>query len=160
MGKTQNRILLNGDAASVRDHVLCGVWGREVHLIDGDVKYARAPEGDNAPLSMWSNRWSTMPVPGVPEELLMPRPDGRAFLDRMPGSDVPVLRQPFRPGDLIPFWGAGRFSGSHLYDLREDPAEERNLAGSARETQLAERLRAALVEVDAPADQLERLGLA
>ena len=54
----------------------------EVHLIDGDVKYVRAPLGDNAPLSMWSNRWSTMPVHGVPEELLKPRPDARAFLAR------------------------------------------------------------------------------
>ena len=161
--RTHGRSLLpvvRGETASVRDHVLCGIWGREVHLIDGDVKYARAPLGDNAPLSMWSNRWSTMPVPGVPEELLMPRPDGRAFLDRMPGSAIPVLRQPFQPGDLIPFWGSGRFSGSHLYDLREDPAEERNLAGTARENELAERLRTALLAVDAPADQLERLGLA
>ena len=101
-----------------------------------------------------------MPVHGVPDELLMPRLDARAFLDRMPGSTIPVLRQPFRPGDLIPFWGAGRFSGSHLFDLRDDPAEERNLAGSAREQDLAERLRAALLAIDAPSDQLERLGLA
>lgn len=151
--------LLRDEATSVRDHVLCGVWGREVHLIDGDVKYARAPAGDNAPLSMWSNRWSTMPVHGVPESALMPRPDARAFLDRMPGSEIPVLRQPFQPGDLLPFWGMGRFSGSHLYDLREDPTEERNLAGSARERELEERLRAALHEVEAPADQLARLGL-
>ena len=53
----------------------------------------------------------------------------------------------------------GRFSGNHLFDLREDPAEEHNLAGSAREKQLAERLRAALLEVEAPGDQLERLAL-
>lgn len=78
----------------------------------------------------------------------------------MPGSTIPVLRQPFQPGDLIPFWGSGRFSGSHLYDLRDDPVEERNLVGSPRENDLAERLRAALHEVDAPTDQLERLGLA
>lgn len=153
------RPLVHGTAAAVREHVLCGVWGREVHLIDGDVKYARAPGGDNAPLSMWSNRWSTMPVHGIPDDALMPRPDARAFLDRMPGSTIPVLRQPFQAGDLLPFWGMGRFSGSHLYDLREDPAEEHDLAGSARERDLAERLRAALVEVEAPADQLERLGL-
>jgi hypothetical protein len=108
---------------------------------------------------MWSNRWSTMPVHGIPDAALLPRPDARAFLDRMPGSDVPVLRQPFQPGDLLPFWGAGHFSGSRLYDLREDPTEERNLAGSARERDLAERLRAALVAVDAPDDQLERLAL-
>src|SRR5262249_24901668 len=51
--------LLQGEVGSVRDHALAGVWGREVHLIDGRRKYARAPAGANAPLGVWSNRWST-----------------------------------------------------------------------------------------------------
>ena len=51
-------------------------------------RYCRAPAGDNAPISIWSNRWSTMPVHHHPE-LRLPRPDDRAWLDRMPGSDVP-----------------------------------------------------------------------
>ena len=70
-----------------------------------------------------------------------------------------MIRQPFEAGDLLPFWGMGRFTGNHLFDLRDDPAEERNRAGSARERELAERLREALREVDAPDDQFERLGL-
>ena len=41
--------LLSGEAASVRDWLLSGVWGREVHLIDGKRKYACAPAGANAP---------------------------------------------------------------------------------------------------------------
>ena len=151
--------LVTGQSQRVRDRVLAGVWGREVHVINGDGKYARAPEGDNAPLSMWSNRWSTMPVLSR-AELRMPPPDDRAFLDRMPGSTVPVIRQPFQPGDLLPYWAWGRFSGNHLYDLREDPAEDRNLAGTAGEKEAADELREALVEIGAPDDQLARLGLA
>ena len=131
--------LISGAGESIRDYVLSGVWGREVHLIDGTSKYARAPAGANAPLSMWSNRWSTMPVHSMPD-LQLPRPDDRACLDRMPGSTVPVIRQPFADGDVLPFWAFGSFSGNHLYDLRDDPAEERNLAGSAAER---ERRRAA-----------------
>ena|SRR5436309_10011804 len=100
-----------------------------------------------------------MPVSGRPD-LRMPAPDDRAFLDRMPGSQVPVIRQPFRAGDLLPYWAAGRFGGSHLYDLREDPSEDHNLVGTAAEKEAADELREALVEIDAPADQLARLGLA
>jgi hypothetical protein len=134
------------------------VWGREVHLVTPDRKYARAPAGDNTPLSMWSNRWSTMPVADLPD-LQLPRPDDRAVLDRMPGSTVPVIRQPFRAGDLLPYWGWGGFSGSELYDLGEDPDEGRDLAGTAVEKEAADQLREALVEIEAPTDQLERLGL-
>lgn len=151
--------VIRGDARSVRDHVLCGYWGREVQLIDERYKYARAPAGSNAPLSLWSNRWSTMPIPSGPE-VRLPLPDDRAFLDRMPGSRVPVIRQPYREGDLLPYWALGRFSGNHLYDLSDDPNEEQNLAGSRLEKDLADKLRESLKQVEAPDDQFVRLGLA
>jgi hypothetical protein len=54
----------------------------------------------------------------------------------------------------------GKFSGNHLYRVRDDPAEEANLAGTAAEKRAADKLRAALVEMEAPADQFERLALA
>jgi arylsulfatase A-like enzyme len=151
--------LVRGEAVRVRDWLLCGIWGREVHLVDERLKYARGPTGANEPLSLWSNRWSTMPVPRLPQ-LRLPPPDERATLDRMPGSKVPVLRQPFGPGDLLPYWALGTPSRSELYDLADDPGEERNLCGTPREREAAEKLRAALHEVEAPDDQLVRLGLA
>ena len=152
------RPLLEGSAESVREHALIGVWGREVHVVDGHRKYARAPGGDNAPLSMWSNRWSTMPVHGL-REARLPRPDARARLDRMPGSTVPVIRQPFDPSDVLPFWAWGGFRGNHLFDLDEDPSEDRDLAGTPAEKEAADLLRAALEEVGTPDDQYLRLGL-
>jgi arylsulfatase A-like enzyme len=154
--------LVDGTATSIREWALTGIWGREVHVTDGHVKLGRAPVDGNRPLSMWSNRWSTMPVAAVPE-LRLPRPDRRATLDYMPGSDVPVIRQPFGPDDQLPYWALlGRFAGDVLYDVDEDPGEERNLAGgsSRAESEALDRLRAALEEVDAPADQFARLGLA
>jgi hypothetical protein len=53
----------------------------------------------------------------------------------------------------------GKFSGNHLYDLANDPSEDRNLAATADERDAADQLRAALLEMEAPRDQLTRLGL-
>ena len=75
------------------------------------------------------------------------------------GSKVPVIRQPFRQGDLLPYWAYGPFSGNHLYDLRIDPDEDENRAGESLERAYADLLRHALLEVEAPADHLARLGL-
>ncbi len=149
--------LLRGETDSTRDYALCGIWGREVHLIFDEFKYARAPEGDNAPLSMWSNRWSTMP--GMGRNLQLPPPDDRAWLDRMPGSSIPVIRQPFQQGDLQPYWAVGDFTGSHLSRLSEDPTEAENRVGERAEAEAADLLREALLEVEAPDDQIARLGL-
>lgn len=153
--------LLDGSATSVRDWAVMGIWGREVHVTDGRCKYARAPEADNAPLSMWSNRWSTMPIHAFPD-IRLPKPDDRAALDHMPGSDVPVIRQPFVAGDLLPFWAGSHFTGNHLWNVQDDPSEQHELAGSTSpaEADAAELLRSALDELEAPADQYARLGLA
>jgi hypothetical protein len=153
--------LLRGTAAHVRDWAIGGVYGNWVQVTDGLRKYARGASGDNFPLSMWSNRWSTMPVHGLEDAVRLPPPDRRARLDFMPGSDVPVIRQPFEPGDRLPFWvGRNTVDAHFLYDLDDDPGEDRNLVGSAVESDLVELLRHALVSVDAPGEQLERLGIA
>ncbi len=65
---------------------LTGVWGREVVLIDGQRKYARAPAAANAPLDMLSNRWSTMPTHLLTREQELPLPDQRAWLDAHAGQ--------------------------------------------------------------------------
>jgi arylsulfatase A-like enzyme len=151
--------LLRGEAHVVREWALAGIFGRQVSLFDGQWSYARGPQGANAPLSLYSNRWSTMPIHLLPD-LRLPAPDERATLGRMPGSKVPVIRQPFREGDLLPFWSMGTPPGSWLWNLAEDPGELRSRAGEPVERELEEKLRAALREVEAPDDQLERLGLA
>ncbi len=71
--------LIEGTATSVRELALFGYWGRHVGVTDGRHRYLRGCGDENLPLSMWSNRWSTMPVHPLPE-LRLPRPDepGRA----------------------------------------------------------------------------------
>jgi hypothetical protein len=81
----------------------------------------------------------------------------------MPGSDIPVIRQPFARGDRLPFWvGSGAVDTHFLFDLAEDPVEDRNLVGGggALEADMLELLRVALQDVEAPDEQLERLGVA
>jgi arylsulfatase A-like enzyme len=153
--------LLRGETDKIRDWLVTGVWGREVVLVTDRHKYVRGPAGANAPLSMLSNRWSTMPTHGALDpHLALPFPDARAFLDRMPGSDIPVIHQTWAAGDQVPYWALFRPTGNYVFDLEADPAEETNLAGSSLEAELAERLRAALTELEAPKTQFERLGLA
>ena len=151
--------LMNGGADRVRDWLLTGVWGREVQLVTDAWRYTRGPSGANAPHSMWSNRWSTMPIASRPD-YKMPMPDGRAVLDFMPGSTIPVIRQPFREGDMLPFWAYSKQYETLLFDRREDPAETVNRVDGAIGRDAEELLRTALQEVDAPSEQFERLSLA
>jgi arylsulfatase A-like enzyme len=153
--------LLDRTTDEVRDWAIGGVYGNWVQVTDGRRKYARGAVESNFPLSMWSNRWSTMPVPGLEDAVRLPPPDRRARLDFMPGSDVPVIRQPFEEGDRLPFWvGRGAVDSHFLFDLDRDPDEEENLTGSAVESEMVELLRVALEEVAAPDEQFERLGIA
>jgi arylsulfatase A-like enzyme len=155
--------LLEGSSVSERDTTrewaIGGVYGNWVQVTDGHRKYARSAVESNFPLSMWSNRWSTMPthVRGVG----LPKPDRRAYLDYMPHSDVPVIRQPFQPGDMLPFWVSGPVDRHHLFDLDNDPAEAEELAGagSVTENEMVDMLVAALDAVEAPREQYERLGV-
>jgi arylsulfatase A-like enzyme len=152
--------VIEGTATSVRELALFGYWGRHVGVTDGRFRYLRGCGETNFPLSMWSNRWSTMPIPAYPE-VRLPRPDARATLRRMPGTDVPVIWQPFEPGDRLPFW-AGHLppSDSHLFDILNDPGEEDNRIGTSDESQMLDALASMLREISAPEDLRQRVGVA
>jgi hypothetical protein len=53
-----------------------------------------------------------------------------------------------------------RIGEHHLYDLADDPDEERNRSGESAEPRMIELLRAALASLDAPGEQYQRLGIA
>jgi arylsulfatase A-like enzyme len=151
--------VLSGTGHSARTHLLTGIWGREVVYVDNDVKFVRAPIESNRPLEMYSNRWSTMPVHAFPQ-IRLPRPNVRATLSFMPGSEVPVIKQPFGVADEVPFWAKmSAFHGDVQFNRREDPNEEHNLLSSPalRMSPEVEALREALKEIEAPRAQMERL---
>lgn len=99
-----------------------------------------------------------MPIASMPE-YKMPMPDERAVLDYMPGSTIPVIRQPFREGDLLPFWSYAKRYETLMFNRAEDPAETVNRIGDSIAKEAEELLRVALTEVDAPSEQFERLSL-
>jgi arylsulfatase A-like enzyme len=150
--------LLNGSSTHVRDWLLTGVWGREVQLVTNEWRYTRGPQGINMPQTMWSNRWSTMPIGSMPD-FKMPMPDSRAVLDYMPGSTVPVIRQPFREGDMLPFWGYAKQYETMMFHRGEDPDETVNRTNDSIAKDAEELLRVALQQVNAPSEQFERLAL-
>jgi arylsulfatase A-like enzyme len=78
--------VIEGTRDSVREHVLFGYWGRHVGITDGRHRYLRGSGERNFPLSMWSNRWSTMPVPALGRAGR--RPDQRAGRDRRAGGSA------------------------------------------------------------------------
>jgi arylsulfatase A-like enzyme len=152
--------LIEGKATTVRELALFGYWGRHVGVTDGRHRYLRGCRDTNFPLSVWSNRWSTMPIPSLPQ-LRLPRPDSRATLRCMPGTETPVLCQPFEPGDQLPFWaGLQPPSDSYLFDTDTDPGELENRAGSSKESDMLDALSTELRGISAPADVLERIGIA
>ncbi len=156
------RPLVDGTAKAIREHVLMGVWGREVHVTDGRWKYARAPVAQNEPLAMYSNRWSTMPTHVLKREQELPLPDDRASLARMPGSTVPVIKQVWDASDPVPFWAWTKWDepgAHHLYDTANDPTESENRRNGPDEKRMTEMLREALRTVEAPDEQFRRLGL-
>lgn len=151
--------LLEGRVEAVREHILAGYWGRHVYVIDDQTVYGRSAVGDGFPLAMWSNRWSTMPIWHASRTYRFPKPDGRAELATMPGSEVPVIRQPFAKGDAIPFWAhAMPIDDHHLY-ANGDSTEVENRVGSASEREAIDLLRHALEQVEAPREQFVRLGI-
>ena len=134
-GRRWSRCCGRTDGRRCGEWAIGGVYGNWVQVTDGRRKYARGAAGDNFPLSMWSNRWSTMPVHGLEDAVRLPPPDRRARLDFMPGSDVPVIRQPFEPGDRLPFWVGAQRGGRPL------PLRPRRGPGRGREPGAARRSR-------------------
>ncbi len=146
--------VLRGEATSIREHVLQGYWSQRVQIVFEGTKYARGVV-DPERLALYSNRWSTL------EPFDLPSPDERAELARMPGSKVPVIKQPLDATQRTRIvWTWGDHRGDRLFDLDGDPGETRDLASEpARVARATEALRAALTEVEAPVEQYERLGL-
>ena len=70
-------------------------------------------------------------------------------------------REPFGPGDALPYWALGPPpSETLLLDTSVDPGETENRSGGRDEAELVDGLATALHAIDAPDDLLARLGVA
>ncbi|WP_284740464.1 sulfatase [Amycolatopsis sp. RTGN1] len=134
----------------VREAALFGGFGGHVSVTDGRYVYMRAPATEaNAPLAEYTLMPTHMAARFAPEELrgaeLAPP---FAFT-----KGVPVLRT---PGQAM----SNPYAfGTLLFDLHEDPAQERPLVDDELELRMIRLLLGLMRETDAPAEQYERLGL-
>ena len=126
--------LLRGEANSMRDYVLCGVWGRQVNLIRRRLEVLPGPRREQTPPFLCGRtagrRCRCRVTQGCASRLRMPAPSST-------GCPAPPSRSsanPIAAGDALPYWAIGDFSGNHLYNLKDDPHEEKNLAGTDIET--------------------------
>jgi len=145
------RGILEDDAPSARGTALFGWYGQSVNITDGTHTYMRAAaREDNGPLY----RHFLTAVPGSMHD--MPGAnwyEGAEYGRFLPYADLPVFRTPMK-----------RPRGEHhadtrLYDIVNDYAQEKNLAGSELEAKYERMLIDAMKAVDAPPSQFERLGL-
>ena len=106
-------------------------YGNWVQVTDGHTKYARGAVGTTSPLHVVQPLVDHAGCTGSRAAVRLPPPDRRARLDFMPGSDVPVIRQPFGPGDRLPFWVGSDVLDAHfpVRPGREDPVEEEEPGG-------------------------------
>jgi arylsulfatase A-like enzyme len=155
--------LLAGEVERIREYAIYGYFGKDVNLTDGHYTYFRAAARDtNDPLHLYTampttlnqfyNRdsltdvsaiaigrwlsWTAYPVYKIPGNAVRMRDQSQAFNQRSPYLDR-----------------------NRLFDIVSDYAQERPLALPELEKKLCRALIATLREHDAPAEQLERLGL-
>lgn len=124
---------LRDPSRPTRDYAICGMFGRSVTLTDGDWILHQSPVPDNKPLYWYGHHVAKF----IPYDL-GPYENGRRAVD-------------------CPSWETETW----LSDKRRDPNEYVNLA-ERRPDKLAElqlQLKSKLLELNAPKEQIARLGL-
>ncbi|MFW5686635.1 MAG: sulfatase [Halanaerobium sp.] len=149
-GKSLNPIIKSDE--KIRDTALFGVHGGHINLTDGKYVYMRSSKSaENQPLYQYTLMPTHMRGFFRKENL------EKAALTKEFSftNNIPVLKIP--TDTLI----ASYKFGSKLFDLDKDPAQENNLIEKSQDLELKmiSKLKEAMIEAEAPAEQFERLGL-
>jgi arylsulfatase A-like enzyme len=133
-----------------RDAVINGIHGGHVNCTDGRYVYMRAPsEPSNEPLYEYTLMPTHMRSRFHPSELQeIDLADPFSFT-----KGCPTMKIATRPGRHY------HALGSLLFDLLDDPQQDRPLSNSEIESHMIDQLRSCMQENEAPAEQFERLGL-
>jgi hypothetical protein len=142
----------------LREDAIFGYFGKAMNITDGRHVYLRNPVNeDGGPLYAYT----AMPVGGLnrwyPREVYDRIEMGRYFghTYNMPLYKIPETGQV--PAHLP---GEESFTGRHfLYDLQQDPEQERPLVDPQMEAHFCQRIRTHLAACEAPEEQYTRLGL-
>jgi arylsulfatase A-like enzyme len=134
----------------VREAALFGIHGGHVNVTDGRYVYMRAPaREDNQPLFNYTLMPTHMRGMFKQEEL-----SGIEIAGPLPFTkDCEVMKCPTTP------WFDVRRFGTLLFDLENDPKQERPLDDPALEAAMTEHLVREMRASDAPPEQYERLGI-
>ncbi len=159
-GKADGRSILplvRGEKDRIRERVLYGAFGSHVQVTDGRMTYLRRPVEGNLPLSIYRNTWTFAPwVEGpIPFERVR-------MVDTGPRWSPHTGRWDLEPEDKKLFWNLGipfRYPNL-LFDLKEDPAQERNLSEDKKMHAKAEEMLVETMQWEgAPPEQFMRMGL-
>ncbi|WP_255946382.1 sulfatase [Streptomyces odontomachi] len=138
------------DDTPVREAALFGGFGAHVNVTDGRYVYMRAPaRASNEPLFEHTLMPTHMESRFTPDELVDAELIGPLPFTR----NAPVLRIPGRT------WGNAYAYGTLLFDLADDPGQQRPLLDGAVELRMAGLLTDRMRACDAPESQFVRLGL-
>jgi arylsulfatase A-like enzyme len=134
----------------VREAGLFGSFGAHVNVTDGRYVYMRAPVTPaNEPLYEHTLMPTHMETRFTPEELA-----DAELVGPLPFTkNAPVLRMPGHT------WGNAYAFGTMLFDLADDPGQQRPLLDDAVELRMARLLTERMRACDAPESQFTRLGL-
>lgn len=136
--------------APVRAAGLFGSFGGHVNVTDGRYVYMRASATqENSPLYEYTLMPTHMNIRFRPEELR-----NAELAPPFPFTKgVPTVRVPGQPiGNSFTY-------GTLLFDLQDDPGQEKSLGDTAIETRMATMLVECMRRNAAPAEQFERIGL-
>ncbi len=134
----------------VRDAALFGIYGGHVNCTDGRYVYMRGPvSSDNAPLYDYTL------MPTAMRGFFNLEKIGQAQLTE-PFSftkECPLMKIPGHP------WANAHEFGTLLFDLEEDPQQQRPIADAGIERMMTDHLVRLMQDNEAPREQYERLGL-
>jgi arylsulfatase A-like enzyme len=140
--------LLAGNRQTHRDWVLYGYWGSSVNITNGRWSYHR-PCDEAVDAKCYSTHMMTA------DSALTPP---KAYLSAQSGQFLPYTESPVWRYSAP---AHSRHDEPLLFDVRSDPQQEQNLAreNTAQEQYMRQLLTDALVDIEAPKYQFDRLGL-
>jgi arylsulfatase A-like enzyme len=140
--------------ASVREAGLFGIFGGHVNVTDGRHVYMRAPVlQENKPLYEYTHMPTHMRHTfGVQQMRTMTVSEPLSFTKGCPVMRIDGHR-------TLSELREGRAMETMLFDLEEDPTQDRPLQNAALESRMIDHLVRLMKQNEAPAEQLERLGL-
>lgn len=158
--------LIRGEKETIRDCAIYGYFGKQMNLTDGRYTYFKAPNEQNRPLNVYTS---------VPTDVYCYYDERRIKDFTMVENGVFLSWNPYPvyriPADAVNDTDDGTLryvylyeweKVDQLYDLSADYEQEHNLYGESPEvvSRLDGMMKQALIDHDAPAEQLERMKLA